>query len=161
MKKRYSIILLVVVSAVFAVNAVWAADVYSEKTLAAVKELQTIDKNHGDMPVSLGEGIAVVDGNEVKALKAKGVEILDTRIKAQYDTEKIEGAKWFFCDDLIKNPAMAASLDKEKEYVLYCNGIKCWRSPAVALMLRDLGFKKLDWYRLGIPDWKKLGLPTE
>ena len=161
MTKRHSVLLLpvlIVSIAIFAGSA-WAGG-YSEKTLAQVKELQATEKSKGDMPASL-DGITVVDGDQVKALKAKGVTVLDDRIKAQYDTEKIEGAKWFFADDLIKNPAMADSLDKNKEYVLYCNGIKCWRSPATAVMLHDLGFNKLYWYRMGLPDWKKRGYPTE
>ena len=55
---------------------------------------------------------------------------------------------------------MAESLDKNKEYVVYCNGVKCWRSPAAALLLHSLGFK-VYWYREGLPDWKKRGYPTE
>lgn len=161
MKKHRAVFVMGVLGMViFVLNAVWAVDSYSEKAMNKVKELQEIEKNKGEMPASL-EGIPLVNGNEVKALKAKGAEILDNRIKAQYDTEKIEGAKWFFCDDLLKNPSMADSLDKEREYVLYCNGIKCWRSPAVAVMLHDKGFKKIYWYREGIPDWKKRGFPTE
>jgi rhodanese-related sulfurtransferase len=160
-KKYYAFGLVVVLAmAISSSSVLWAADGYSEKAMAKIKELQEIEKNKGEMPASL-EGIPSVNGDEVKALMAKGVTILDNRIKSQYDTEKIEGAKWFFCDDLLKNPAMSDSLDKEKDYVLYCNGIKCWRSPAVAIMLQDRGFKKIHWYREGIPDWKKRGYPTE
>ncbi len=158
--KKYCLCVSVVFMVFWGLNIAWAAGSYSEKALAQIKEFQEIEKNKGDMPASI-EGVAIVNGDEVKALKAKGAIILDNRIKSQYDTEKIEGAKWFLCDDLIKNPSMADSLDKDKDYVLYCNGIKCWRSPASAVALHDLGFKKLHWYRLGLPDWKKRGYPTE
>ncbi|MBI4697913.1 MAG: rhodanese-like domain-containing protein [Nitrospirae bacterium] len=93
--------------------------------------------------------------------KSKKAVILDTRNKMQYDTERIEGAQLLPSDDLQKNPGLADGLDKEKEYVLYCNGVKCPRSPRAALMLQHLGFKKLNWYRDGMPDWKSKGYPTE
>jgi len=94
-------------------------------------------------------------------LEGKEGYFLDNRVKSQYDTERIPGAVWFFTDDLIaKGPQMAESLDKNKEYVVYCNGVKCWRSPATALLLHSLGFK-VYWYREGLPDWKKRGYPTE
>jgi len=128
------------------------------KTILAMKADAEVKK---DMPASF-PGIQVVNSDEVqKRLKAKTAVVLDNRVKSQYDTEKIAGAEWFFCDDLMKDPAMAGKLDKNKEYVLYCNGSHCWRSPATALMLQHLGFKKLFWYRDGMPDWKKKGLPTE
>ena len=110
MKKYCSVVLVVLAVTISAISVVWAADGYSEKAMAKVKELQEIEKNKGDMPASLEE-IPTVSGDEVKALKARGVTILDNRVKSQYDTEKIEGAKWFFCDALLKNPAMSDSLD--------------------------------------------------
>lgn len=128
------------------------------KTIVAMKADAEVKK---DMPASF-PGIQVVNSDEIqKMLKAKKAVVLDNRVKSQYDTEKIAGAEWFYCDDLLKDSAMAGKLDKNKEYVLYCNGSHCWRSPATALMLQHLGFKKLFWYRDGIPDWKKKGLPTE
>ncbi|MCS7200041.1 MAG: hypothetical protein N2327_01550 [Caldimicrobium sp.] len=39
--------------------------------------------------------------------------------------------------------ARAYELDKTKTYMLYCNGVVCWRSPAAALTLKHLGFDLL------------------
>jgi len=36
---------------------------------------------------------------------------------------------------------MDDTLDKNREYVVYFNNVACWRSPAVALMLKHLGLK--------------------
>ncbi len=113
------------------------------------------------MPESLS-GMTVVSTAEVnKMFQAKKAIFLDNRVKSQYDTEKIKGATWFLADDLLKNPDLAKKLDKDKEYVLYCNGPTCFRSPATGVMLNSLGFKKLYWYRDGIPAWKKAGNPVE
>ncbi|MCX7612803.1 MAG: rhodanese-like domain-containing protein [Caldimicrobium sp.] len=107
-------------------------------------------------------GITKIDGAKAYELwKGKRAIFLDNRIKSHYDTEKIPGSRWFFTDSLIeKGASMANELDKTKTYVLYCNGVVCWRSPAAALILKHLGFNIL-WYKEGLPDWKKRGYPTE
>jgi len=125
--------------------------------MAAMKADAEAKRN---MPAAI-EGLPIVNTETAhKMLKGKAV-FLDNRVKSQFDTEKISGAQWFFCDSLIKDPTRAAKLDKSKEYVVYCNGVLCWRSPAVGMMLKHLGFAKVYWYRDGLPDWKKKGLPTE
>ena len=128
---------------------------------------QLIDQMHNDaesgkdMPKEL-PGIAQVSTDEAyKLWKSKGAIFLDNRLKSQFDAERIEGATWFFCDDLLANLAMASKLDASKKYVLYCNGPHCWRSPSVALVLKHLGVANVLWYRDGIPDWKKKGYSTE
>jgi len=137
------------------------AEAWKEDLLKRCDELHELAKQGKEMPTSL-DGIPVISGDKAYQLwKAKKVIFLDNRVKSQYDTERIPGAIWFFVDDLIaKGPQMAESLDKKKEYVVYCNGVKCWRSPAAALLLHSLGFK-VYWYREGLPDWKKRGYPTE
>ena len=113
-----------------------------------------------DMPATI-DGLPIVTGEEANKLLMNKAIFLDNRVKSQVDAEKIAGAQWFFCDTLIKDPSLASKLDKSKEYVVYCNGVKCWRSPAAGMMLKQLGFAKVYWYRDGLPDWKKRGLPTE
>jgi rhodanese-related sulfurtransferase len=127
------------------------------KKMAAMKADAEAKK---EMPATI-DGLPIVDTEAAhKLLKGKAI-FLDNRVKTQFDTEKIAGAQWFFCDTLIKDPARADKLDKSKEYVVYCNGVFCWRSPAVGMMLKQLGFTKVFWYRDGLPAWKKKGLPTE
>ncbi len=113
-----------------------------------------------DMPAAI-EGLPIVNGEEANKLFKQKAIFLDNRVKSQVETEKIAGAQWFFCDTLIKDPTLASKLDKSKEYVVYCNGVLCWRSPAVGMMLKQLGFAKVYWYRDGLPDWKKRSFPTE
>lgn len=127
-------------------------------TIMAMKADAEVKK---DMPASVLGATVVTTAEALKMFKEKKVIFLDNRVKTQFDTERIAGAKWLFCDTLLDNPAAASELDKEKEYLLYCNGTHCWRSPATAMMLSHLGFKNLYWYRDGIPAWKKGGNPVE
>ncbi len=115
-----------------------------------------------EMPAAL-EGVHTATTNEAyKMWKEKKAVILDCRPKSQYDTERIQGAELFIADDFISNPSMAEKLDKNKTYLLYCNGVKCWRSTSVALILaKHFGFKNIYWYRDGIMDWKKNSYPIE
>ncbi len=149
----------------FALCIVFAAVVYAdpfpEDLVQKMMGLKADAEAKKDMPTTI-EGLPIVNSEEAnKLFKGKNAIFLDNRVKAQYDTEKITGAQWFFCDTLIKDPTLAAKLDKSKEYVVYCNGVLCWRSPAVGMMLKQLGFAKVYWYRDGLPDWKKRSFPTE
>ncbi|MBI5056007.1 MAG: rhodanese-like domain-containing protein [Nitrospirae bacterium] len=148
------------VLAVLVLTGVCFAD-WPDSVTQKIDVIKGIEQEKKEMPASL-EGVTILNGDEVyKLWKSKKAVVLDTRNKVQYDTEKIEGAMHLSADELLKNPALADGFDKEKEYVLYCNGIKCPRSPWAAIMLQHLGFKKLDWYRDGMPDWKSKGYPTE
>lgn len=152
---RLSVVLLVLLS-IGVASAEWPSQITDK--IAALRVDADAKK---DMPASLS-GIRNITAEDAKKLlDGKKVVFLDNRVKAQYETEKIPGSVWFFADDFLKNPAMADKLDKTKEYVLYCNGIHCWRSPATALMLQNLGFTKIHWFREGIPDWKKKGFSLD
>jgi rhodanese-related sulfurtransferase len=131
---------------------------YSPDLLNRVKELRASKE---ECPTSI-PGIARISGAEAKKLWESGsAQFLDNRTKTQFDTESIKGAQWFFSEELLKNPEYANSLDKEKTYILFCSGDKCWRSLATALMLSSLGFKKLLWYREGLPNWNSQSLPLQ
>lgn len=137
------------------------ADDFPDELVDKVMGMKADAEAKKEMPASL-PGMTVVSSAEaVKMFQGKKVVFLDNRVKSQYDTEKIKGATWFYADELLKNPDLANKLEKEKEYLLYCNGPTCFRSPAAGLMLANLGFKKLYWYRDGIPAWKKAGNPVE
>ena len=159
MKKVFLMVVgLVVLMTAF---SAFAEEGYSDDLMDKIMALKADAEIKKGMPASV-PGAKVVDTAEtLKMLKDKKVIFLDNRIKTQFDTEHIAGAQLFFCDTLLDNPGHAKTLDKEKEYLVYCNGTNCWRSPAVAMMLSSLGFKNLYWYRDGLPAWKKAGNPVE
>lgn len=154
MKKACMVIALFLI--LFSTIPVSAEVPYPDELSIAIKEL----KANKLVPPSL-PGIPLVTTEEASKLwNSEKVIFLDNRPKAAYEAGRIADAQWLFSDDLLNNPDLAKKLDKDKGYVLYCNGDHCWRSAGAALMLKNLGFKKLYWYRLGLPDWKKQNLPT-
>ncbi len=149
-----------VLIAMFLFPALCAAGPYPESMLKTIAAMKADAEAKKEMPATLPHVQMVNSEQAYKLFKGKAV-FLDNRVKSQVDAEKITGATWFFCDTLLTDSSVASKLDKGKEYVVYCNGIFCWRSPAVAMMLKHLGFEKVYWYRDGLPDWKKRGYPTE
>ena len=109
-------------------------------------------------------GIKKITGDELKAWLDQGRKfvLLDNRVPADYEREHISGTTMRLSpDDLLeKGPGLAARFKKDDIIVNYCNGIKCWRSSSAMLLLQELGFKDLYWYREGIPDWVRKGYPT-
>ena len=144
------------VGAVTASGAEMPADV-----LKLIDQMKADAEAKKDMPAQL-DGVKMVTTEQaLKMWKEKTAIFLDNRVKTQYETEKIERTEWYPADELLKDPSLASRIDKSKIYVAYCNGAHCWRSPAVALILKTLGYRNVLWYRDGLPDWKKKGCPTE
>lgn len=137
------------------------ADDFPDEIFDKIASMKASSEAKIDMPASLPGMSVISPADAYKMFQTKKAVFLDNRIKSNFDAEKIKGAEWFFADDLMKNPDFAKKLDKEKDYIFYCNGTYCYRSPAVGLMLAHLGFKKLHWLRDGFPGWKKAGYPVE
>ncbi|MBI5408892.1 MAG: rhodanese-like domain-containing protein [Nitrospirae bacterium] len=142
--------------------AIAFAGAYPDELTQKFMALKADGEAGKEMPASLN-GVALISGGEAyKMWKEKKAVVLDCRPSAQYDTERIQGSERFTADDFIYDPSMADKLDKNKAYILYCNGVKCWRSTATALILHEhFGFKNIYWYRDGFPDWKKNSYPVE
>ena len=125
----------------------------------------------GDVPESL-KGVTVVDAAKAKSLIDSGVLAVDARVANEYAESHIKGAtnipykeksaKSVDFDasqdsiDLGKFPA-----DKNTPMVIYCNGPECWKSYKASTAAVKAGYKKVYWFRLGIPEWKAQGYPTE
>lgn len=117
------------------------------------------------------DGLTVVDAEWVKQNQGK-VMVFDARLKGEYVESHIRGAisapykeksfkkvdfdeskdKW----NMSKYPA-----DKSASIVIYCNGIKCWKSFKSALRLVRAGYTNIHWLRNGFPEWQEKGYPTE
>jgi rhodanese-related sulfurtransferase len=160
MMKSFVVFIVMAFTLCLGFAAVGNAEPFPEDLIQKMMGMKANAEAKKEMPATI-EGLPIVNGEEANKLFKRKAIFLDNRVKTQFDTEKIAGAQWFFCDTLMKDPSLASKLDKSKEYVVYCNGVLCWRSPAVGMMLKHLGFPKVYWYRDGLPDWKKRGLPTE
>lgn len=125
----------------------------------------------GDTPSSLA-GAAVVNAEDVKKLMASGAKLFDVRVATEYNDEHIVGAvNAPYKEVSKKEPNFDASLDKfdtaalgaEKStpVILQCNGPECWKSYKAAKAAIKAGFKKVNWFREGIPGWKAKNFPVE
>lgn len=122
-------------------------------------------------PESLN-GATVVNADKAKELMGGGAKMIDTRVAAEYAEAHIAGAinvpykeksaKSADFDagqdsfDLSKLPG-----DKNAAVISYCNGAECWKSYKGAIAMIKAGYKKVYWFRDGIPAWKAKGYPVE
>jgi rhodanese-related sulfurtransferase len=124
-----------------------------------------------DTPMSLA-GATLVTAEQAKKLADGGTPIIDARVANEYAESHIKGAKSvpykeksakdakFVPNedsfDLAKLPA-----DKTAPVIFYCNGPECWKGYKASKVALDAGYKKVQWLRLGIPEWKAKGYPVE
>lgn len=138
---------------------------------AAVAFLLMGNTAFADTPDSLN-GATVVDAVKAKSLFDAGVKVIDARVANEYAESHIKGAinvpykeksaKAVDFDvkqdstDLSKLPA-----DKNTAILIYCNGAECWKSYKASVAAIKAGYKTVYWFRLGLPEWKAKGYPTE
>jgi rhodanese-related sulfurtransferase len=117
-------------------------------------------------------GVKVVSAEDVVKFISAGAAVVDTRVASEYVDGHIKGAssvpyreksaKAVDFDssqdqfDLTKLPS-----DKAKAVVMYCNGPECWKSFKASVAALKAGHTNVQWYRLGFPEWKSKGLPSE
>ena len=100
------------------------------------------------------------------------VPVIDTRVAGEYAEAHIKGAKSVpYKEKSAKVPDFDAAqdsfdltklpADKNAPLVLYCNGPECWKSYKASKAAIGAGYKKVQWFRGGFPEWKGKGLPTE
>ena len=124
-----------------------------------------------DTPADLS-GATMVTADKVKDLMSSGAKLYDVRVTSEYTEEHIPGAVSVPYKENSKKEASfdsaqdkfnlgAVGSDKAASIIFQCNGAECWKSyKASALAVRD-GFKKVYWFRGGIPEWKKKGFAVE
>jgi rhodanese-related sulfurtransferase len=124
-----------------------------------------------DTPMSLA-GATMVTAEQAKKLADGGAPVIDARVANEYAEAHIKGARSVPYKeksakdakfdpkedsfDLAKLPA-----DKNAPVIFYCNGAECWKGYKAAKLAVDAGYKKVQWLRGGIPEWKAKGYPVE
>ena len=124
-----------------------------------------------ETPKAIPGGVAV-SAEQAKAQFDKGALFIDARVAAEYAEKHIKGAKNVPYKekspkdvkfdpkedsfDLAKLPG-----DKNAAVIFYCNGAECWKSFKASKVAIDAGYKKVNWLRGGIPEWKAKGYPVE
>jgi len=124
-----------------------------------------------ETPTTL-KGATLVSAAEVSKLLSSGAAVIDTRVAAEFAEKTIKGAKNVTYKekstkdinfdaaqdqfDLSKLPA-----DKAAPVVFFCNAGECWKSYKASVVAMKAGFTKVNWFRGGMPEWQKAGLPTQ
>lgn len=117
-------------------------------------------------------GAAIVTAEQVKKMMAQGVPLFDVRPDSHYREGHIPGAKHVpyqlnspkepdYDDAVDKFDLGKLPQDKNAPMIFQCNGAECWYSYKAARYMVKRGFKKVYWYRTGIPAWKAAGYPIE
>lgn len=117
-------------------------------------------------------GVKLVGAEEVKKMLDAGVPVIDTRVAAEYAEKTIKGAKSVPYKeksakavnfdaaqdsfDVSKLPA-----DKKAPVVFFCNAGECWKSYKASIWAQKAGHTNINWFRGGMPEWTKKGLPTQ
>lgn len=112
-------------------------------------------------------GATVVTAEQVAQLVAQGAVIVDTRNEQEFKARHIPGALFVpyvekSLKDVAYDPAQddfagLARLDPARPTVFHCNGAECWKSYKAARAALGKGFRKVYWFRGGMPEWQKAG----
>lgn len=147
-------------------------DVTSLDFLPVPRTLMPIIRNSwNDTPLIL-EGAAVVSAVQVKALQERGVMVVDARVESEYNAEHITKA---INIPYVEKSAKSANFNpkndkfnlsklpanKNADIIFYCNAGSCWKGYKASIAAINAGYKKVHWFRGGIPEWSEKGLPTE
>ncbi len=124
-----------------------------------------------ETPATLA-GTKLVNAADVKKLLDSGVPVIDTRVAAEYAEKTIKGAKSVpYKEKSAKDTGFDASqdqfdlsklpADKAAPLVFFCNSGECWKSYKASVVAQKAGYSKIQWFRGGMPEWVKAGLPTQ
>jgi len=124
-----------------------------------------------ETPATLA-GAKLVNAADVKKLLDSGVVVIDTRVAAEFAEKSIKGARNVpYKEKSTKDVGFDASqdqfdlsklpADKSASLVLFCNSGECWKSYKASVVAQKAGYSKIQWFRGGMPEWVKAGLPTQ
>jgi rhodanese-related sulfurtransferase len=124
-----------------------------------------------DTPQAL-TGATLVDAAKAKSLMEGGAVMIDARVANEYAEAHIKGAKSVpYKEKSAKAVSYNATedsfdvaqlpSDKNMTLIFACNGPECWKSYKASVAAIKAGYKKVYWFRGGLPEWKSKGYPTE
>jgi ABC-type phosphate/phosphonate transport system substrate-binding protein/rhodanese-related sulfurtransferase len=117
-------------------------------------------------------GAVIATAEQVHKMMAQGVALFDVRPDSHYREGHIKGAKHVpyglnspkepdYDDAVDKFDLAKLPQDKNAPMIFQCNGAECWYSYKAARYMVKRGFKKVYWFRTGLPAWKAAGYPIE
>ena len=117
-------------------------------------------------------GATLVDAPAVAQLLQRGVSFVDTRTDAEFKAAHVPGAKLVpYVEKSAKDADYDAKLDqfdlsklppdRGAELIFACNGAECWKSFKASHVALQAGYKKVYWFRGGLPEWRSAGYKVE
>lgn len=116
-------------------------------------------------------GVTIPTAEQVKALMGQGVPVFDVRPLAHRRAGYIPGTvsvpyemnspKEVDYDDAVDRFDLAKlPKDKNAPMIFQCNGAECWFSYKASRYMAKRGYKRVYWFRTGLPAWKAAGFPV-
>lgn len=129
-------------------------------------------KNPGNKPTRTTPVPVLTDTSRIPRLSLSGIRerfdkktaiLLDARNPDKYGEGHIPGAVNFPANELdqFAPKVMPQLTDKGREIVCYCDGGDCTLSLELAKTLIDQGFRKVEVFEGGWPQWDKAGYPAQ
>ena len=117
-------------------------------------------------------GAGVVDAKAVALLMQGGATYVDTRTDAEFKAGHVPGAKLVpYHEKSAKDADFDATLDKfdvallgadrNAELIFACNGAECWKSFKATQAALKAGYKRVNWFRGGFPEWRSSGMKLD
>lgn len=105
-------------------------------------------------------GATTVSPEQARALHAQGVPFVDVRSARQFGIRHIPGAHHLDLNDGFGKEALQRIAAQAQPLVIYCNGVKCSRSYNACEQAVAWGFTQVHYFRGGIAEWRRAGLPV-
>lgn len=106
-------------------------------------------------------GAITTDTTSATQLFDNGVVFVDVRKPSDFEAGRVPGAIHLDLKSTYNQAALEASVGKDDQVVIYCNGANCMRSSKAAVLAVEWGFTKVFYYRDGFPAWDAAGNPVE
>ena len=107
-------------------------------------------------------GATTVDTMFAKKLFDKKTTFIDVRSAEDYKKGHIPRAiNLSLKEDGFSSETLSAVVKKNKSVVFYCNGVTCQASAKATQLALDWGWTSVFYYRVGFPEWKRVGLEVE
>lgn len=106
-------------------------------------------------------GAITIDASEAKKLFDQEVMFIDVRKDKDWAAGRIPGAEHIELKKVYSEETLSEFIKKDQLVAIYCNGPKCLRSSKASALAVDWGFKKVRYFRGGLPAWKAANYPVE
>ena len=80
---------------------------------------------------------------------------IDARPDRHYNAGTIPSSIQIHDTDFKDHVKRIDATPKDKEIIVFCQGYDCAKSPKVAVMLKEVGYKNVKLYQAGYPEWSK------